>query len=156
MSEWARAACEEGSVCHAKGTWGEYPVPAADGGEYTTASLVVGRQGAEIASGAIAHLAPQSELSGGGVQPKGLQPQAYLDMRAGVWDPHALLVTEFAHKEGGMVQQQVWWLDRLEEVVCIKRCNAFSAKLSELRSTHRCEPILLTNLKLHGWLFTWC
>ena len=91
-------------------------------------------------------------MSGGGVQPKGLQPQAYLDMRAGVWDPHALLGTEFAHKDGVMVQQQVWWLDKLEEVVCIKRCSAFSAKLKGLRSTHRCEPILLTNLKLHGWL----
>ena len=53
-------------MSHAKGTWGdvEAPLPAAAGDVEATASLVVGRQGAEIASDAIAHLAPQSELTG--------------------------------------------------------------------------------------------
>ena len=53
-------------MSHAKGTWGdvEAPLPAAAGDVEATASLVVGRKGASVASGATAHLAPQSELTG--------------------------------------------------------------------------------------------
>ena len=100
MRKGARAA--KCSVSHTKGTWGEAeaPLPAAVGEVETTASLVVGRQGAEIASDAIAHLAPQSELSCGGMHPKGLHPQAHLDMGAGDWDPHALWFKGLAHRKG--------------------------------------------------------